>query len=65
MNFDVVNLVKDINIFKKTIVSDLDTLTYYIFNTVYKRIYDKYNVNNCLGLNPYMRIIVFKYEIHD
>ena len=48
MNFDVVNLVKDINIFKKTIVSDLDTLAYYIFNIVYKRIYDKYNVNNCL-----------------
>ena len=65
MNFDVVNLVKDINIFKKTIVSDLDTLTYYIFNIVYKRIYDKYNVNNCLGLNPYMRIIIFKYEIYS
>ena len=61
MNFDVVNLVKDINIFKKTIVSDLDTLSYYIFNIVYKRIYDKYNVNNYLSLNSYMRIIIFKY----
>lgn len=65
MNFDVVNLIKNVNIFKKTIISDLDTLTYYIFNTVYKLIYSKYNVNNTLGLNPYMRIIIFKYEIYS
>ena len=65
MNFDVINLIKNVNIFKRTIISDIDTLAYYIFNTVYKLIYDKYNVNNCLGLNPYMRIIIFKYEIYS
>lgn len=65
MNLDVINLVKKVNVFKKTIISDINTLSYYIFDMTYKLVYNKYNVNNHLGLNPYMRILIFKHEIYS